>query len=768
MDELKPHFGIVYRTISVECVKNELVCGQIHLGKEIEWPSFTSATTDIQVAQNLMTTAEGTSNIIFKILNSKAVDVSRFSKFPEQAEALFLPGSKFEVKSFHRLTGVALRRGSNVTELNSRDSDWHVTFDEVSIPSLKFDEAVSQQQDLLIVLEQVHVEQSRDKSDRPTELRGMKLSQLQDIIDTRPDPDYFNELIYCTYQDWCIKNKVLEAIPEAEWPKSTQLLEESYEWKTERKKRLRNMHDVNAAIIKPATKSRRCSYAELFPEQKVEYFVSHCWDHAFKNFIRALELYAHSVGSEDPAFWICSFANLQHEVSLGESLQKSPFNIALTCKTCKGVVMVLDSELVPLSRIWCLYEVMRTKQLELNFDMATEKGCLTRYDPIGDKSHELRRTVMLLGENLLQVDVANARASNEKDKEMIMSEIDKKVGREQLNISIRAFLVQSMKAVLRILDPSVSNILASSGRNRAELFLKLDLARIKSQHVAWSGRTKIHELVDSGRFSPEEVAKQISPGDAIMATDEWGRTPLHNAILFRPEGDADSAHIIQIVSVLLEARANPKARDNSCSSPLHCAAISGCTQAVDLLLNYMGPDAQEEELSAQDSLGYTPVHWACLGGHNQVFEALRKRSTKEQLHSRSLRNHTPLYCAALGGKAELVKLCLESDADVNMLADDGSTALHVASKYGVDVVEALLEFEANVHCKAAGGCTPLHYACHYGQTDVVAKLLGHAAKSGPLRDYLDHPTDKNCETALHGAVRSCGGRACRHFLCVFF
>ena len=199
------------------------------------------------------------------------------------------------------------------------------------------------------------------------------------------------------------------------------------------------MHEVVEHIIKKKTAKREVSYSELLEENKVEYFVTHWWGPEFRHLVQALKQFAKGLGdgTSDPAFWICSFATNQHEVERGISLAFGPFNLAL--KACKRVVMVCDDDFATFSRAWCLYEAMRAFQLGLPHDLTTPAGCLTKL-PARQQSLglELRDVFQKLGHKVLQIDVANAKASKQEDKDRILQEIELVVGHEQLNLCFRS------------------------------------------------------------------------------------------------------------------------------------------------------------------------------------------------------------------------------------------------------------------------------------------------------------------------------------------
>eukprot|EP00438_Fugacium_kawagutii_P029285 Skav207063 [mRNA] locus=scaffold709:288604:295322:+ [translate_table: standard] len=65
---------------------------------------------------------------------------------------------------------------------------------------------------------------------------------------------------------------------------------------------------------------------------------------------------------EAMVFWICLFALNQHQKAeeVGGNPRQGPFNAALA-QAPDGAVMILDEDIRPFSRIWCLFEISRLR-----------------------------------------------------------------------------------------------------------------------------------------------------------------------------------------------------------------------------------------------------------------------------------------------------------------------------------------------------------------------------------------------------------------------
>ena len=108
--------------------------------------------------------------------------------------------------------------------------------------------------------------------------------------------------------------------------------------------------------------------AEEAAAQLPLWFVSHAWLEAIKLFLACLRRHATIRELSAPAYWVCAYANPQHalEDAISDNPRRTSFYKAM--QLCYGVLLVLDSNATPFSRIWCCFEESIAVE-RLNHDM---------------------------------------------------------------------------------------------------------------------------------------------------------------------------------------------------------------------------------------------------------------------------------------------------------------------------------------------------------------------------------------------------------------
>ncbi|XP_020277613.1 26S proteasome non-ATPase regulatory subunit 10-like [Pseudomyrmex gracilis] len=169
-------------------------------------------------------------------------------------------------------------------------------------------------------------------------------------------------------------------------------------------------------------------------------------------------------------------------------------------------------------------------------------------------------------------------------------------------------------------------------------------------------------------------------------------------------------------------------------------AYRGKTAAVKILLN------ENEKLKTQtDSNGRMLIHWAALGGHDDLVKHLL--SLHVPVDPRDDTDMTPLILAASAGREKVVNTLLNEGAHVNATTDNGHSALqYAASKNWVSICGSLLDKGADVNIADKRGATPLHRSASKGNIAIVQLLVEHGKLNIDKRDaYGNTPLHLACE-----------------------
>ncbi|KAL6030522.1 hypothetical protein STEG23_006398, partial [Scotinomys teguina] len=132
--------------------------------------------------------------------------------------------------------------------------------------------------------------------------------------------------------------------------------------------------------------------------------------------------------------------------------------------------------------------------------------------------------------------------------------------------------------------------------------------------------------------------------------------------------------------------------------------------------------------------------------------------------NKNAKGESQLHVASREGNLSLVKVLIESRADVNLKDNAGWTPLHEASSEGfTDVIVELLKAGANVNCENRDGMLPLHCAAAENHLKAAEILLKHGAnpnqKDQKQRTALEEADDEKMKELLksYGAVGTSNG-----------
>ena len=303
---------------------------------------------------------------------------------------------------------------------------------------------------------------------------------------------------------------------------------------------------------------------------------------------------------------------------------------------------------------------------------------------------------------------------------------------------------------------------ANYGAKTAEGSTPLDYARErKATHSAqllqlWAdvkaGRAKPNDELAKYLLLPTHKASKIldavaAGADNTTLRSQADRTALHYAA----EGNESD-----LVSLLLERGADPKAADRLGNTPLMLAHQKGSTEAEEILRAWLAK--KPAKTSASKAAKETPaiveaelpavqpneqLQTALLGRGrfkaDGIMRAIRGGATDFELRDQVER--TALHWCAMKGDAQAAKIALEGGASIDAINVNGETPLDLAIENGSKEVAALL---ANAQLKSA---LSLGQGRSKGESK-SARIL-RAIRGGATDFSL---TDQAGRTALHWAA----------------
>ena len=451
-----------------------------------------------------------------------------------------------------------------------------------------------------------------------------------------------------------------------------------------------NLYALDTFVVTPMSKPGMCGAREHDEQQTiaeargissfsqlvnpfglfVHCFVSHFWGHNWTSTVMALDLWARvnydkmTSQKEALVFWICLFALNQHDVAeeVGENPQQGPFNAALAQAT-GGAVMVLDEEVKPFSRIWCLFEASRLKDLQRPFELICSEGSLSQPETGG---HKAVSTKMLetTCQALWNVSTAKAESSVAKDKYQIWE--------ETADESFRG-IIQGMGAERYFKDvidrrgaDGLADVFSDFDRYLKSLLSTTVLQLLMARGDFASAATCCLQGAD---VSSEQLTEICSSFAAATERLAW----LNSMLVW--------ASNPSMAKLLLEKGADATAARHDGTTALMCAARGGHEAVAQLLLQHCA------DVAAANNHGITALMWAARGGHEAVAQLLLQHGA--DVAAANNNGFTALMSAAGGGHVAVAQLLLQHGADA-AASSDGVTALMLAAQGGHEAVAQLL------------------------------------------------------------------------------
>jgi ankyrin repeat protein len=197
------------------------------------------------------------------------------------------------------------------------------------------------------------------------------------------------------------------------------------------------------------------------------------------------------------------------------------------------------------------------------------------------------------------------------------------------------------------------------------------------------------------------VTSAIASGVDVLSRDSANNSALHLAS-YRGHPE--------VVKLLLTSKADPSLGNENKDLATHLSALANRKQCLQVLLDPAFRD--QVDLEANDSQGYTALHYACGEGHSEIADMLINKY-HARIDSRNNDGLTPMMCAVQQGHKELAEMLVKRDAKcLEQSNNSGDTCLHYAtiSEHGVNMLDMLLRYGADPFIRNKDGLTPLHEA----------------------------------------------------------
>eukprot|EP00927_Polykrikos_kofoidii_P028408 TRINITY_DN24817_c0_g1_i1.p1 TRINITY_DN24817_c0_g1~~TRINITY_DN24817_c0_g1_i1.p1 ORF type:complete len:702 (-),score=86.59 TRINITY_DN24817_c0_g1_i1:141-2093(-) len=570
----------------------------------------------------------------------------------------------------------------------------------------------------------------------PIALRGMKLCQLEQLCTTLVDSGWLEDTCNHFNMTNQVEIKDGQAIP----------------MKTD-------LYALNRFFISPVTATDpilrgnlkptlvsdlsipvppvACSYSQLLNPRgmTIQIFISHYWGHEFRRTVDALTNYiSRHVADGDTrpdqiTVWVCAFALNQHNIEdeLGSSIETAPFNAAIA-KASHGVAMIIDLEVEPLKRIWCLYELARADELGKAFVLVDDVGARGSCR----KSCLYEKDTAELADKLSNLSAFDASSSRTNDKLMIwfkimdawfscFSDFEAHYLTEFSRFKLGPFNFSRFDTLVRglLATPLLAAALEVGNTRAALLYVGMGATCDVSQ---------LNDLLDHGIDLRSKVTHVFrgTRGQAsltfIMAGA--GRSEELRFLLARgaPVDDTFDASDASRFSYIGGSRA------------LLAAVMNGHVDCVSILLKH------KADCDATGVGGHTPLHFcgAASGSGKTVIAALLL-DARADVRARATAGEMVIHTVSCFEETDaIIELMLDRKSCVNDVDNEGATPLHVAATWGrIGPLAVLLDRKADTGARKMDGSTPLHRAAANDRLSAAALLLTHQAdRTIPNNDGL--------------------------------
>uniref|UniRef100_A0A8B9MQY0 Transient receptor potential cation channel subfamily A member 1 n=1 Tax=Accipiter nisus TaxID=211598 RepID=A0A8B9MQY0_9AVES len=192
--------------------------------------------------------------------------------------------------------------------------------------------------------------------------------------------------------------------------------------------------------------------------------------------------------------------------------------------------------------------------------------------------------------------------------------------------------------------------------------------------------TPLHHAAEGGQIELMQLIIDDSSCEVLNVMDSSGNTPLHWAT---------KKNQVESVSLLLSRGANPNILNSNMMAPLHMAVQSLHNEIVKILVQHSSTD-----VNLEGEAGNTPIIVACYKDNPEALTILvgeeLGHSAKTHINFTNNGKCSPLHLAVQSGDLEMIKMCIEFGAQIDLKQNEKCTALHFAATQGATEIVKLM------------------------------------------------------------------------------
>ncbi|KAG8133687.1 hypothetical protein E2320_011453 [Naja naja] len=290
-----------------------------------------------------------------------------------------------------------------------------------------------------------------------------------------------------------------------------------------------------------------------------------------------------------------------------------------------------------------------------------------------------------------------------------------------------------------VASQDVFKVISDGSTCRFRSFIKKNREGLKK--LDQQNATPLHHAAGRGQLELMQMIMDDSSFEALNVTDSSGNTPLHWAT---KEQQTES------VKLLLSRGANPNILNSNMISPLHWAVLYLFNDLVKIFL-----ECSTVDVNLEGEAGNTPILVACYKDNAEALKLLIENGG-DIVRANNM-GCMPVHAAAFSGS----KLCLEiiikrgeelgySPAKhINFTNNKKCSPLHLAvQSRDLEMIKMCIEYGAQIDLKQSDNCTALHFAATQGATEILKLMMS----SYTGEDSIINALDGSKETLLHRAA----------------